>query len=409
MAFTLQDDSGTVDDANAYIDADFFLAYHADRGNSTSSFVVSSPSDLTDLLVSHYEMEEASGAQRNDSHGSNHLLDGGAAAVAQVAGHVGDFAAEFTGVTTKKLVVNALDAGNLNFTFTCWVRPLAHPGAGTLGIIFSKNANSDGNREYHLGINALGVPQWTVFDGTGTPQTTATSVSASESIGLTDWTFIRVWHDAVGDEIGIQVDDNDAVTAAHSTGVLDGGAQFAVGLFADNTWPFNGYVDSLSRWNRLLTAEGHAFLYDEGLGVDYPFGVLEPNSNIEKAIVVATDYLDHRFRFVGEKSRVDQRTQWPRISAEDANGDLRSGIPSEVKEACAEYAFVALSTGALNPTPTRDDSGVAVKLKREKVGPIEEETEFVESATYALPKYPVADQRLKASGLVIAGRQLRRA
>jgi len=126
--------------------------------------------------------------------------------------------------------------------------------------------------------------------------------------------------------------------------------------------------------------------------------------DIQKAIVRATDYLDQRFNFVGEMASVDQRTQWPRYDAEDSSENLRVGIPQEVKDACAEYALIALSQ-ELNPTPT---VGSSVKRKREKVGPIEEETEYTGSAT-PLPTYPVADQRLYASGLAMRGKIIRRA
>lgn len=38
MALTLQDDSGTVTNANTYIDVAAFRAYHADRGNDVSAY-----------------------------------------------------------------------------------------------------------------------------------------------------------------------------------------------------------------------------------------------------------------------------------------------------------------------------------------------------------------------------------
>lgn len=128
----------------------------------------------------------------------------------------------------------------------------------------------------------------------------------------------------------------------------------------------------------------------------------------QKAIIAATDYLDQRFTFEGEQQNVDQRTQWPRISAIDRNGKLRSGLPHEVTEACADYALLAL-TQALNPTPDRDSTGRAVEAKAERVGPISESTAYSAGASFQLPKYPVADQKLRASGLVVSGKIIRRA
>lgn len=121
---------------------------------------------------------------------------------------------------------------------------------------------------------------------------------------------------------------------------------------------------------------------------------------LEQAIVKATDYMDHRFRFRGDKLRVEQRTAWPRTIPEDDDQHFRSGIPIEVKEACCEYTLIAL-TAELNPAPSRDATGRPVQSKSEQVGPVAESTAFVGGAVFQLPKYPKADQKLR--GLVESG------
>lgn len=133
----------------------------------------------------------------------------------------------------------------------------------------------------------------------------------------------------------------------------------------------------------------------------------------EQAIVRATDYMDQRFRWVGERGRVDQRTGWPRIDAEDRDRDVRFGIPREVKDACAEYARIAATTPVtdLNPTPDRDDTGRAIQKKSERTDVLEESVEYSSGAAFELPKYPKADLWLFTSGLAISARtrDLRRA
>lgn len=129
---------------------------------------------------------------------------------------------------------------------------------------------------------------------------------------------------------------------------------------------------------------------------------------IEDAIVKATDYLDSMYRFVGEQQSITQRTQWPRIGAEDRSHNIRGDIPHEIEDACADLAFIAL-TSTLNPTPIRDDMGQSVTDKFEKVGPLEERTKYEGGAGYHKPHYPIADQRLFAAGLVVTGTELRRA
>lgn len=130
---------------------------------------------------------------------------------------------------------------------------------------------------------------------------------------------------------------------------------------------------------------------------------------IEQAIIRATDYLDQRFYYVGEKRLGrDQTTEWPRQNAWDRDRYYLTDLPTEVKEACAEYALRALAA-EVNPDPTRDETGRAVQSRSEQVGPISESVTYADKALFQLPKYPAADQRLLKSGLVRRGGQIRRA
>lgn len=161
---------------------------------------------------------------------------------------------------------------------------------------------------------------------------------------------------------------------------------------------------SIANANAYIT-EAEFMAHHDDRGGDYS---AYTSVQIQQAIVQATDYLDVRFRFVGERQAVRQRTAWPRLGAVDANDDTRGGVPHEVKEACADYALIA-AAGTINPAPTLDATGRVVQKKREKVGPIEEETEYAGGAAFVMPKYPEADRRLTMSGLVVAGRTIRRA
>lgn len=129
-------------------------------------------------------------------------------------------------------------------------------------------------------------------------------------------------------------------------------------------------------------------------------------TDIEKAIVAASDYLDERFTFVGERETDDQRLSWPRINGFDIENVLLDGIPVQVEEATSEYALLAL-TAALNPAPTADGFGRNTKKIKEKVDVIETQVEFFSSAL-ALPEYPAADMKLIRRGLVVFGRGVAR-
>lgn len=127
-----------------------------------------------------------------------------------------------------------------------------------------------------------------------------------------------------------------------------------------------------------------------------------PDARLQVAIVAATQYLDVRFEFVGYRQDAEQTTEWPRSSAYNSRGDHLIGIPRPVKQATAEYAYRAL-TGVLLADPDRDGSGQVVKSKSETVGPISERIEYVEYGGLVMPIYPLADNILKAAGLIESG------
>jgi len=132
------------------------------------------------------------------------------------------------------------------------------------------------------------------------------------------------------------------------------------------------------------------------------------NAAIQAAIIRATQYLDTRFTFVGRVTDVDQTTQWPRLGARDSNDRIREGIPREIKAACAEYARIALAQ-TLNPNPTQDETGARIKSTSSKAGPVSEAITYVDGSVVKLPKYPIADQWLIASGLIERSGRIHRA
>jgi hypothetical protein len=88
-----------------------------------------------------------------------------------------------------------------------------------------------------------------------------------------------------------------------------------------------------------------------------------------------------------------QPLSFPRSNLFDRDGTNIVGMPIPLKQATAEYAVRSASTTAtLQPDPT--DTG-RVTLKREKVGPIEEETEYTDEGwNQSIVSYPAADRML---------------
>lgn len=125
---------------------------------------------------------------------------------------------------------------------------------------------------------------------------------------------------------------------------------------------------------------------------------------IGRAIVKATDYVDNRFKYVGDRAHGTdvQETQWPRDIAFDSDGRQQTGIPTAVKRAVAEYTMRAL-TKALDPDPVMDPSGRKVQSLSQSVGEVSKAITYASGGALESPQYPAADRILRQSGLVAAG------
>lgn len=100
--------------------------------------------------------------------------------------------------------------------------------------------------------------------------------------------------------------------------------------------------------------------------------------------------------FAGGLDGGSQPLSFPRVGLFDSSGRNVLGIPRKLREAVAEYADRARSA-ALDPDPEVDATGAQIQSKREKVGPIEEETEYVPGTHLVVvtKPYPAADRLLR--------------
>ncbi len=149
----------------------------------------------------------------------------------------------------------------------------------------------------------------------------------------------------------------------------------------------NAYIDVV--YFKAYHADRNNSIVDPTTNLEYA------DSQIQGAIVVATDYIDAKPCIVDEPLTDTQSTQFPR-STDD-------GIPDKVKRATAEYALAQLK-GGIEASYGFEELNRFVTSVRSKVGPIEEETTYGRPANLAtVRKVPVAE-RLLADYLCDAGR-----
>ncbi len=134
-------------------------------------------------------------------------------------------------------------------------------------------------------------------------------------------------------------------------------------------------------------------VYHKDRGNTFDAGI----SEIERAIIRSTDYIDRKFggRFKGVKEfAAENELEFPRLKLFNRAGVLVTGIPIKLAWATSEYALRSL-TEELFLTPTIDETGLRRIGFLERVGPISEEVKYAESTTRELDQpYPVADRLL---------------
>lgn len=143
--------------------------------------------------------------------------------------------------------------------------------------------------------------------------------------------------------------------------------------------------------NALITTdEADEIISNYGNSVDWSGASPTTKKN---AIRVATRFMDYNYQWKGYKTYSTQALQWPRLymTDEDDNEIESDIIPEKVKEACATLALkVVEGTTLLEDV----ESSSMVKRKKEIVGPITEETEYV-SGEAPGTTFQVADRLVK--------------
>lgn len=226
---------------------------------------------LLDDLVAHWDFTDAANGTRKDSHGSHDFEDVNGN-VGRTAGNLGsNHAAEFTGSAFERLDAtdhDDLSGGDFDFTVACWF--LIDASTGTTQMLVAKDDSGAGDREWRLQYrDGTTNIRWAVNDG----ENFTTVETAESSVSLDTWHFVVAWHDAANDQIGVQIDNGSKSTAAFSGGSTNTNSDVTVSQDSSNAAELNGDIDEISYWKRLLTDDEVSTLYNEGSGLEYPWGV----------------------------------------------------------------------------------------------------------------------------------------
>jgi len=215
----------------------------------------------TSGLVAYWKLDEASGTRFEASGTGLDLSEVGT--VSSSPGIILD-AADFPSGNTdylEHLNTPSLSPGDTDFTIAAWVNLAI---SGTQEIITKGSPVLTPSGEYQIGrftsppnlrfqVRDLGALSRTI---------TATSFGIPP---LGTFVFVVAWHDSVNDTLNIQINDGPVDSRVHTTGIQQTTQPFRIGrgLFS---FGYNGLVDEVGIWSRVLTAGERTSLYNGGAG-----------------------------------------------------------------------------------------------------------------------------------------------
>jgi len=259
--------------ANGYIDEVGFWKRTLTQGERTrlynSGFGLTVPFDqLSDRLVSHWKLNEISGT-RADSVGGNTLTDNNT--VTRSDGKQSG-AGQFTKANTESLSYSSatpFSFGDADFTFAAWV----YLDSKDTSMLIVAKYSLDTVRDYLVQyVTSSDFFRLFVYDGVNS----IGNVTSSAGVSTSSWYFVVAHHDSVNNRLGLSVNGGNYVFASTSGSAASTASLFYIGNREGGaSSPWDGRIDEVSVWKRLLTQQEVVRLYNNGNGLSFPFNSLQ--------------------------------------------------------------------------------------------------------------------------------------
>jgi len=223
-------------------DTSIYIYYdntHADNPNVGDKGSAAGQAVWDNYFTAVWHLDEATGAARNDSKGSNNLTNYNNAA--QIDGKVGK-ATNFIAANKTYLRIAdnaAVSMGDIDFTIELRFKIASE--TGDYQNPFRKD-NASGNREYMFTRIKAGAANAKKIIY-GIPAGTTGTTSVTYEVGT--WYDVVFYHDATNDVMGVRTNVDTLDTKAISGGFPDKAAPFVmgIGLYAGGKEYFDGIID----------------------------------------------------------------------------------------------------------------------------------------------------------------------
>jgi hypothetical protein len=233
---------------------------------------------IIDNLISYWALDESSAGAgavtRNDSHASNNLSDTNT--TASGTGIISN-GADFEASNSEYLSITDASQSGLDVTgdmsISMWLKVESAP-SNTEWTLLAKHGGTNATRSYLFrykdtsGTKALSMR--VSSDGTSTNQTEST---VNTDLSTATWKHVVMTYTASAGEVRFYVDGSQvgATQTGARTSIYNGTAYFSLGASANGTDNFDGLMDEVGIWDRVLTGAEITSLYNSGAGLAYPF------------------------------------------------------------------------------------------------------------------------------------------
>jgi len=164
----------------------------------------------------------------------------------------------------------SLSTGDIDFSVVAWIKLESLPSvAGGFYTIAGKTANAT-EREWELCIDSANDKlEFLVYNAAGSVVGDTGSVDSALQVGV--WYFVYAYHDSVNNKVGFRVNASSTNNEVATTGApTDAASPFSIGArYAVSERFFDGVIDEVAFWKRLLTDAEVNRLYRDGMGMDY--------------------------------------------------------------------------------------------------------------------------------------------
>jgi hypothetical protein len=228
-------------------------------------FIPSGNTLINDLLA-YWKLDETSGTRFDSTANNNDLTDNNT--VGSGTGKIGN-AASFVAANNEYLSRSSssgLLAGTGGITVAAWVKPDVVNQTQQIAGVWEGTTLTD---QYRIGILASGEYFVQVRDNSGT--TALTSIAGSAVSGA--WRLVFGWYDATAQTINLQVFDGSTnpTSTISFTATLNVPSSPLFNVAKGGAAYYDGLIDELGSWERVLTLTERTQLYNSGSGLTYPF------------------------------------------------------------------------------------------------------------------------------------------